>query len=178
MEKPNMFSAIEPKPRYWFDTSSFINPSRLSHRFSRGMRLWDFLAEKALEHVIGSPSIVLTLELTPSDKNKADELAKWALELDEVLFLPPDESVQRHHSETVQYVSGNPQYKQHHIQAFCGKADTWVIAYAKAHGGKIVTFEQTAPFSTEPKIPDVAKALFDIDSIILWDALDELGYHE
>ena len=53
-----------------------------------------------------------------------------------------------------------------------------MIAYAKAYGGKIVTFEQSAPFSKEPKIPDVAKALFDIDSIILWDALDELGYHE
>ena len=178
MEMPNMFSIIEPKPSYWFDTSSFINPSRFSHRFRRGMKLWDFLAEKSREHVIGSPSIVLTLELTPSDKSKADDLAKWALDLDGILFLPPDESVQRYHSETVQYVSGNPQYSPPHIQAFCGKADTWVIAYAKAYGGKIVTFEKTAPFSKEPKIPDVAKALFDIDSIILWDALDELGYHE
>jgi hypothetical protein len=136
MEMLNMFSAVEPKPNYWFDTSSFINPSRLSHRFSRGMRLWDFLAEKAREHVIGSPSIVLNLELIPSDKRKADELAKWALDLDGILFLPPDESVQKYHAETIRYVSGNPQYSPPHIQAFCGKADTWVIAYAKAYGAK------------------------------------------
>jgi hypothetical protein len=178
METPNMFAAIEPKPSYWFDTSSFINPSQFSHRFSRGVKLWDFLAEKAREHIIGSPSICLTLELTPSDKSKADDLAKWALDLDGVLFLPPDEPVQRYQSETVQYVTRNPQYSAPQIQAFCGKADTWVIAYAKAYGGKVVTFEQPAPFSRTPKIPDVAKALFDIDSIILWDALDELGYHE
>jgi hypothetical protein len=178
MEMPNMFSAVEPKPSYWFDTSSFIDPSRLSHRFNWGTKLWDFLAEKAREHVIGSPSIVLTLELTPSDKGKADDLAKWALDLDGILFLPPDRIVQKYQSETVQYVSTNPQYSPPHIQAFCGKADTWVIAYARAHGGKIVTFEKSAPFSKEPKIPDIAKALFDVDSIILWDALDELGYHE
>lgn len=178
MEQSNLFSTIEPKPSYWFDTSSFINPSRLSHRFSWGTRLWDFLAEKAQEHVIGSPSIVLNLELMPSDKSKADDLAKWAQDLDGVLFLPPNATVQKYHSETVQYVNGNHQYSPPHIQAFCGKADTWVISYAKAYGGKIVTFEQTAPFSKEPKIPDVAKTLFDIDSIILWDALDELGFHE
>ena len=59
------------------------------------MRLWDYFAEKAREHVIGSPSIVLTLELMPSDKRKADDLAKWALDLGEVLFLPPDEFVQK-----------------------------------------------------------------------------------
>ena len=173
-----LFSAIEPKPSYWFDTSSFINPSQFSHRFSRGTRLWDFLAEKAREHVIGSPKICLDLELTPSDKRKADNLAKWAQDLDGILFLPPNENIQKYQSETVQYVSTNPQYSPPHIQSFCAKADTWVIGYAKAYGGKIVTFEKSAPFSTEPKIPDVAKALFDIDSIILWDALDELGYHE
>jgi len=178
MEMRNMFSAVQVNPSYWFDTSSFINPSQFSHRFSRGTRLWNFLAEKAREHVIGSPRICLTLELVPSDRKKADDLAIWALDLDGVLFLPPDDSVQRYHSETVQYVNGNPQYSPPNIQAFCGKADTWVIAYAKAYGGKIVTFEKPAPFSKEPKIPDVAKVLFDIDSIILWDALDELEYHE
>ncbi len=169
---------MEPKPSYWFDTSSFINPSQFSHRFSRGTILWDFLAKKSLEHVIGSPEICLTLELVPSDKSKADALGKWALDLDGILFLPPDRAVQRYHAETVRYVNGNPQYSLPHIQAFCAKADTWVIAYTKAYGGKIVTFEKSAPFSKEPKIPDIAKALFDIDSIIIWDALDELGYHE
>ena len=178
METPNLFSALEPKPSYWFDSNSFMTPSRTSHRFSRGTRLWDFLEQKALEHIIGSPSIVLDFEITHADKSKADELEKWARKLDGILFLPPNDSVQIYYSQIVQAVSSNPQYKAYEKQIFLAKADPWVIAYAKAYGGKIVTFEKTAPFSKEPKIPDVAKTLFDIESIILWDALDELGYHE
>jgi hypothetical protein len=178
MVTQSLFPIVEPNPSYWFDTSSFINPSQLSHRFSWGTKLWDFLAEKAQEHVIGSPKICLDFELTPSDKRKADDLAKWAQDLDGILFLPPSDNVQIYQAETVRYVSTNSQYSPPHIQAFCAKADTWVIAYAKAYGGKIVTFEKSAPLSKEPKIPDIARALFEIDSIILWDALDELGYHE
>jgi len=178
MKTLNMFSALDPKPSYLFDSDSFIKPSRTSHRFSRGTLLWDFLEQKAQEHIIGSPSIVLDLELTHTDKSKVDNLEKWARNLDGVLFLPPDESIQKYNSQIVQYVSSNPQYKIYHTQAFLSKADPWVIAYTKAYGGKIVTFETSKPLQTKPKIPDVAEALFGIKCIDLWDALDELGFHE
>jgi len=178
METLNLFSALEPKPSYWFDTDSFITPSRTSHRFSRGIKLWDFLEQKALEHIIGSPSVVLDLELTHTDKSKADELEKWARKLDGILFLPPDDSVQKYNAQIVQAVSANPKYKRYDTQLFLAKADPWVIAYAKACGGKIVTFESSKPLQKKPKIPDVAEALFGIKCIDIWDALDELGFHE
>ena len=82
MRMPDLFSALQPKPSYWFDSDSFITPSRSSHRFSRGTRLWDFLEQKAQEHIIGSPAIVLSLELTHTGKSKADELEKWEKKLD------------------------------------------------------------------------------------------------
>ena len=57
------------------------------------------------------------------------------------------------------------------------KADPWVIAYAKAYGGKVVTFESSKPLQKKPKIPDVAE-LFDVKCIDIWDVLDELGYED
>ncbi|HJX13119.1 MAG TPA: DUF4411 family protein, partial [Dehalococcoidales bacterium] len=56
---------------------------------------------------------------------------------------------------------------------FLKGADPWVIAYAKAHGGIVVTFETPAPFAQKPKIPDIAD-LFGVKHKNLWDVLDEL----
>jgi hypothetical protein len=171
------FSAMPPKPSYWFDSDSFITPSRTSHKFSRGTRLWDFLEQKAQNHVIGSPSVVLNLELTHSDPKKADALEKWAKKLDGVLFLQPDKSVQTFYAQVVSAVNVNPQYKAFENQAFLAKADPWVIAYAKAYGGKVVTFECSKPLQKKPKIPDVAEQ-FGVKCITIWDALDELGFKD
>ncbi len=177
MEMPGLFSVQPPKPSYWFDSDSFITPSRTSHRFSRGTKLWDFLEQQALDHLIGSPSVVLNLELTHTDKSKADALEKWAKKLDGILFLPPDNSVQKYYAQIVQAVSANSQYEIFHKQAFLSKADPWVIAYAKAYGGKVVTFESSRPLSKKPKIPDVAEP-FDVKCLNIWDALDELDFKE
>lgn len=160
---------------YWFDTDSFITPSRGPYRFSRGTQLWDFLEKKAHEKVIGSPEIVLTMELTGSDPKKADDLEKWAKQLKGTLFLPPDKYVQDYYSQIVETVNLNEQYKIYEIQSFLKGADPWVIAYAMTYGGKIVTFENSKPLSKKPKIPDVA-ALFGLSCINLWDALDELKF--
>jgi hypothetical protein len=177
MKTPDLFSVLQPKPSYWFDSDSFITPSRTSHRFSRGTRLWDFLEQKAREHIIGSPAIVLDLELTHTDKSKADELEKWARKLDGILFLPPNDSVQIYYAQIVQAVNANPQYKVFETQAFLAKADPWVIAYAKAYGGKVVTFERSKPLQRKPKIPDVAEP-FEVKCLDIWDVLDELGFKD
>jgi hypothetical protein len=173
----NMFTGN--KPKYWLDTNCFILPHRGPYRFHWGTNLWDFLAGKARENIIGSPITVLSLELLPSDTSKADELARWALDLKKegVLFIQPNELVQRCQSKIVQSVSNNKTYKPSEVQKFCAKVDPWIIAYTKTYGGKIVTFETVSPGTRKPKIPDVAKDLYNIVCINLWDALDELGYH-
>lgn len=169
--------ALPPKPSYWFDSDSFITPSRTSHKFSRGTKLWDFLEQKAQANVIGSPSVVLTLELAHDDPKKEDALEKWAKKLDGLLFLPPDGIVQIYYAEIVQAVNTNPQYKVYETQLFLAKADPWVIAYAKAYGGQVVTFECSKPLQKKPKIPDVAQP-FGVKCITVWDALDELGFQD
>jgi hypothetical protein len=166
---------IYQKPSYWFDSNSFITPSRTSHKFCRGTRLWDFLEDKAQNHIIGSPSVVLSLELIHSDPKKIDELENWAKKLDGILFLPPDKIVQQYYAKIVQAVNENTQYNVYEKPPFLSKADPWVIAYAKAYDGKVVTLESSKPFQKKPKIPDVAK-VFDVHCITIWDALDELGF--
>jgi len=102
-------------------------------------------------------------------------LEKWAKQLKGVMFLEPSESVQASYREVVQYVQGVHEYKPHQVALFLAKADPWVIAYAKANGGRIVTFEAPQPQAKKPKIPDVA-GHFNIHCLDVYDMLGELKW--
>jgi len=163
-------------PEYWLDADSFIRASRTAYRFSFDPPFWGFLQEKAQYGVIGSPSIVFDQELASSNKiAEKDLLELWAREQRETLFITPDESVQHEFSRVVNYVQSNGRFSQHNIASFMSGADPWMVAYAMAHGGKIVTFEVSALKSTNPKIPDIANE-FGVECINLWDMLTELDY--
>jgi hypothetical protein len=70
------------------------------------------------------------------------------------------------------YVNDN--YPQFQASEFLDGADPWIIAHAKAYGGRVVTFEVPAPNSNKPKIPDVA-AQFDIRTLNIYQMVRELG---
>ena len=162
-------------PDFWMDADSFILPHRGPYRFEALPQFWDFLEEKAREGIIGSPAIVLDWELSADKVDEQDVLAKWARQLKDVLFLDGSEDVQNSYAEVVQYVEGNSQYRKYWVTKFLDGADPWVIAFAKALGGRIVTFETPQPEAKKPKIPDVAR-YFGVESIVLWDMLQELGW--
>jgi hypothetical protein len=136
---------------------------------------WDFLKEKAEQGMIGSPELVLDIELTSTDPSKTDDLERWAKRLRGILFLPPDGPTQVKYQDVVQYVQTNPRFKQHWIAPFLDKADPWLVAYAATLGGRIVTFEKPEPLSTRPKVPDIAK-YFGVHCVNVWDMLAELGF--
>ena len=159
-------------PDFWMDANSFITPHRTAYRFDMVPQFWDFLKQKAEEGVIASPDFVLG-ELCGSDPKKEDALEKWAKPLKGIMFLDADEFVQASYKQIADYVNGN--YKPQWIAKFLDGADPWVIAYAKAHGGKIVTFETPASLSQKPKIPDVA-GHFNVKCITIWDMLSELKW--
>jgi hypothetical protein len=161
-------------PNYWLDTNSFILPSRGPFRFPRGAEFWDFIEQKGKEKIIGSPELVLSKELYPDGIKKPDGLALWAKQQQGLLFIAADEKVQKIYSQVAQQVKLEPRYHIEHVVKFLDGADAWVIAYAKAFGGKVVTFEKSEPLSTKPKIPDVAYS-FGIDCINIWDMLDALN---
>jgi len=162
-------------PDYWLDADSFIVPHRGPYRFTVLPQFWEFLAQKAKEGIIASPQMVLEQELSSNDPKRQDELEKWAKQLKGVMFREPSEVVQASYREVVQYVQGIPEYKPYEVAKFLAGADPWVIAYAKAHGGRIVTFEIPQPQAKKPKIPDVA-GHFNIHCLDVYDMLGELKW--
>ncbi len=157
------------------DSNSFITPHRGPYRFEVVPQFWGFLEERAKQGVIASPEFVLNEELVAGPKDQQDALARWASGLKGVLFLEAGEDIQACYRQVVDWVQNHRGYRAHWVAQFLGKADPWLIAYAKARGGRIVTFETPQPEAMKPKIPDVA-AHFGVQCINVYDMLGELGF--
>lgn len=145
-----------------------MTPSRGPYRFATLPKFWEFIESKAAERVIASSEIVLD-ELLRGD----DELAEWAKRQQGILFMSPGQAVQKVFRQVAENVKNNNRYAAHHVASFLSGADPWVIAHAKASGGRVVTFEKPEPASSKPKIPDVANE-FGVECINLWDLITEL----
>ena len=156
------------------DADSLIRPHREAYPFDMVRPFWDFLEIKAKEGIIGSPEIIFNMELTPASNNP-DALYQWAKEQLGILFYPVENPIQICYSEIVNHVQNCGKYKQQWVASFLSGADPWVIAYAMAMGGKIVTFEKSEPNSKRPKIPDIAD-YFGVKHISLYEMLKELGF--
>ena len=95
---------------------------------------------------------------------KDDGLAKWAKVRKESLYWPePNGDVQNWYREIVAYVG--EQYQASNpatVGNFLAKADCWIIAHAKASGGKVVTRESKVDkASPTPMVPNVCER-FDV----------------
>ncbi len=156
-------------PDFWLDTDSFITPKNGPYGFDIAPGFWTFLEEKADEGVIASSRLVYE-EL---HNGAEDELRQWAeARRDSDLFIEPDAQVQAALQEIADYV--NVRYPLHQAAGFLDGADPWIIAHAKAHGGRVVTFEVRAPHSNKPKIPDVCDR-FGLLTLKIYEVLRELG---
>ncbi len=163
-------------PDFWLDADSLIRAHREAYRFSFDTPFWNFLEMKARDGIIGSPQIVFDEEIASTNKiEEKDGLELWARDLRGILFLPPTQTVQTEYTKVVNYIQNNGRFTQPNIAKCLSGADPWLVAYAMAHGGRIVTFEASAPNSKDPKIPDVGNE-FGIKCIKLWDMLDTLGF--
>ena len=163
-------------PDFWLDADSLIRAHRGAYRFSFDTPFWNFLEMKARDGIIGSPQIVFDNEIASTSKiEEKDRLELWARELKGIFFLPPTDSVQVEFGKVVNYIQNNGRFTKPNVAKCLSGADPWLVAYPMALGGKIVTFEASAPISKDPKIPDVANE-FGIKCINLWDMLDILAF--
>jgi hypothetical protein len=163
-------------PDFWMDADSFITPHRGPYRFGAVPQFWDFLKEKAEASLIGSPELVLDKELTRSSSSQQpDALETWARPLRGILFITADSVTQARYKDVAQYVQSNMQWREHNKPPFLAGGDSWLVAYALARGGRIVTFETAQPLAKKPKVPDVAQH-FGVNCLSLWDMLEELGF--
>lgn len=157
-------------PDFWLDADSFIRSKNDFYGFDIAPGFWNFLDQKVADGIIASSRLVYD-EL---HNEVEDELSEWVeARRGSGLFVEPDADVQAAFQEIADYVNGH--YPSHQAAAFLDGADPWLIAHAKAHGGTVVTFEESRPHSQKPKIPDICAAFGLQRPIKIWDVLRQLG---
>ncbi len=156
-------------PEFWLDTNSLVEPRKGPYGFDIAPRFWKFLEQKINEGIIAS-SVTVYDEV---DNEAEDDLLQWAKQQKDVgFFVEPDTIVQTVFREVADYV--NKTYPPHQASEFLDGADPWIIAHAKAYGGRVVTFEKAAPNAKKPKIPDVADH-FEVECLNIYEMARELG---
>jgi hypothetical protein len=141
-------------PKFWLDTSVYLEASLGSLAFDLRPEFWEALEADAKAGIIGSPMFVCRELVDLSGRD--DEVARWATRLKDsgILFIEPDEDVLAEFTKVADYVhqfcdpsEGN---------AFLDEADPWVIAHAMAGGTVVVSQEKLAGAGSHwVKIPNI-----------------------
>ena len=159
-------------PEYWLDTSALIESKKRWYRFDVVPGFWSFIDSKVSDGVICSPVAVYD-ELV---KRTDDDLAAWAKERKGMpFFMDPSQAVQGSLNDIANYV--NSEYGS--VKAandFLDGADPWMVAYARVHGGTVITLETGAVAGRTPrvKLPIVCD-YFEVAWDSLFEMLDHLG---
>ena len=152
---------------YWLDSDALIRAKRDGYGFDLAPSFWEFIERKVDEGVMRSPAAVY-----PELRDGKDELAEWAKKMEHILFVDPDQEVQKKYGVIADYVQEH--CRQPWGKEFLAGADAWLIAHASFSGGVIVTFEQPAGKSPVVKIPDIAN-VFDVKCVSVWRMARDTG---
>lgn len=141
--------------KYVLDADSFIRSKREHYAPDFCPGFWDALLWGLEQGRVGS-IIPVRKELL---KGK-DALAEWVKDEVPNAFFESveDDEVQEIAAEIMQWVEDNEQHTRAAKDKFVAGADPWLIAFAKARGRTVVTYEVSAPESKALiKLPDVAR---------------------
>jgi hypothetical protein len=154
------------------DADSFITSSNRFYAFDIAPTFWTFLEEQARKGVISSPIEVYN----EVDRNGRDTLQEWVRSQKNTgLFTRPDKSVSNLYADIADYVMQHARYSMPNKLKFLSGADGWLVAHARQHGGKVITYEVPAPDGTYVKIPDVCNE-FKVKYGTPWDMLRSIGF--
>ena len=156
--------------QFWLDSNTFIQAKNGPYGFDIAPGFWKVLDEQSDQGIIASSTLVYK-ELV---EKSTDELAAWARQRKErPLRVQPDKAVQDAFAEIATYVAGR--YPPTEAAKSLKGADLWVVAHAKAKGGRVVTLETLVNSqSQKAKMPNVC-AHFGIKPAITSDMLRSLG---
>jgi Domain of unknown function (DUF4411) len=154
---------------YWLDSNIFIESKTGAYAFDIAPGFWTLLETRATDGVLAIPTIVYDEIADQRD----DQLSDWLKERKSIFAVSADAAVQANFTRVADYV--NQTYNTNQAALFLGKADAWLIAYAMAHGGSVVTLEtKVVSTSTKAKIPNVCDH-FAVSSIDRNELLRALG---
>ena len=159
-------------PEYWLDTSALIESKKRWYRFDVVPGFWSFIDNKVSDGVICSPVAVYDELVERTD----DDLARWAKDRKGMpFFMDPSQAVQDSVSDVANYVKSEYGLVKA-ANDFLDGADPWMVAYARAHGGTVITLEAGAVPGRTPKVKlPIICDYFGVEWDSLFEMLDRLG---
>lgn len=120
---------------YLLDANVFIEAKNRHYGFDFCPAFWDWLRQA---HRIGK---VFSIEKVGDElESGTDDLSRWASQLGEKFFLPPDASTLSSLATVAEWV-GRQAYQPAAISAFLDGADYYLVAQAHAREDILVTHE-------------------------------------
>lgn len=165
---------MTPPATYLVDSDVLITAKNLYYAFDICPGFWRSLIRQHRQGRVFSIDRVRG-ELLAG--RKTDDLVQWVgKELPATFFLDADgDDVTAVYTEIMLWVQRHPNYFDYAKAKFATGADGWLVAYAKARGGVVVTNEQPAPESKrEIKLPDVC-GQFEVKPASTFSMLRTLG---
>ncbi|GAB4479987.1 MAG: DUF4411 family protein [Anaerolineales bacterium] len=138
---------------YLLDANVFIQAKNLHYGFDFCPAFWNWLDWANQQGMVFSIERVLD-ELIAGN----DELAQWAQQRTDSLFLAPDAPVLAAFGTVSQWVNSQG-YEPTAISTFFQIADYYLVAHALAHRFTVVTHEMPAATTKRVKIPNVCIGL-------------------
>ena len=132
---------------YVLDSDVLITPKNLHYAFDICPGFWNAITQYFEQQQVFSIGRG-HMELAKPNKNDED-LAQWVDQIARkgFFFSTEQADVVTAHREIMNWVQDQKNYLPIAKSGFASKADSWLIAYAKAVGGTVVTNEQPAPDS-------------------------------
>ena len=140
------------------DTGVFIEPHKKYYPFDICPGYWDCLARHQ------NRGKIITLDKVLDEINRGndnDKLRVWANNMPKSFFAPSgDTDIIQRYSDLVNWVQASGHFTDSAKEEFmkADNADGFLLAYAKAKGGIVITEEKSNPaVKSRIKIPDVGK---------------------
>ena len=154
--------------KYILDANIFIEAKRRYYAFDLCPGFWDSLLYHCREGNLES------IDRVKVELLEGDDLDDWKKQASD-LFVSTDSAVVLNaYGNAIQWVQTQERFNDTAKSEFAGGVDAWVIAYAKANNGIVVTQEVSAPKSKKAvKIPDVCNH-FDVQCVNTFAMLRQL----
>jgi hypothetical protein len=154
------------------DANVFIEAKNRYYAFLICPGFWDALVWH------GGSGVVCSVDLVKRELlGGNDDLAGWVKTTapPDAFHTTNDADAVAWYGRIVNWVQSEPRFKPEAKAEFAQAADPWLVAYARAHGMRLVTQETPDPMSRkEVKIPDVCRQ-FGVKCANTFEMLEDLG---
>ncbi|WP_010191743.1 DUF4411 family protein [Bacillus sp. m3-13] len=158
---------------YILDANVFISAHRQYYSFDFAPSFWEALEKSAQRSVICSIDKIKEELMCAKEP---DELHEWSGNSFREYFEDTDsDDVLDAYAELQVWANSSDHFLPEAKSEFASNADAWLIAYAKARGGTLVTHEANNPAKRNRILIPVACENFNVPYVNTFDMLRELG---